>query len=178
MDIDKIHIQKIIEGDESSFRLFVDLFSKDLYFFALSYVHIREIAEEIVSDVFFIVWKNRIQLAEIQNIKSWLLVLVRNKAISYLRKEDAISVIPYEEIDDYYIPSMQSPDSEIISQEEIMRINQSISKLPPKCKQVFLLAKIEGMPYKEIAEMLGISIKTINIHIAKALSHISEILRK
>lgn len=178
MDNDRFHVQKIVGGDESSFRFFVDLYSKDLYFFAFGYVHVREVAEEIVSDVFFDVWKNRSQLGSIQNMKSWLLILVRNKSISYLRKETSVSLMSYDEIDEFFIPFVQSPDYDIISKEEIERINHLINTLPPKCKQVFVLAKIEGLPYKEIADILGISIKTINIHIAKALSLVSEILRK
>ena len=64
------------------------------------------------------------------------------------------------------------------SREEIAQINHLIQTLPPKCKMVFVLAKMERLPYKEIAKILNISVKTINIHIAKALEIISEGLRK
>lgn len=169
---------RIEEGDQSAFRSFMDMYSKDLYHFALGYVNIREIAEEIVSDVFMEVWNNRQNLHQIQQIKSWLLIIVRNKAISHLRKEHPDTTVSFEEIEDYYIPFVQSPDHDIISEEEIKKINHAISLLPPKCKEVFMLAKIEKIPYKEIAEILNISVKTINIHIAKALSLISQILEK
>lgn len=169
---------RIEEGDQSAFRSFMDMYSKDLYHFALGYVNIREIAEEIVSDVFMEVWNNRQNLHQIQQIKSWLLIIVRNKAISHLRKEHPDTTVSFEEIEDYYIPFVQSPDHDIISEEEIKKINHAISLLPPKCKEVFMLAKIEKIPYKEIAEILNISVKTINIHIAKALSLISQTLEK
>ena len=110
-------------------------------------------------------------------MKSWLLILARNKAISYLRKETP-EVVSFDEIDDFYVPLVQSLDHNLISKEEIDEINRTIASLPPKCKEVFTLAKIEGLPYKEIAEMLDISVKTINIHIAKALNIIAGILRK
>ena len=64
----------------------------------------------------------------------------------------------------------------MISREEIAKINQAIAALPPKCKEVFVLAKIEKLPYKKISEMLNISVKTINVHISKALNIISGIL--
>ena len=58
------------------------------------------------------------------------------------------------------------------------KINRAIQSLPPKCKHVFFLAKVEKMPYKQIAEMLDISVKTINNHIAMALEKISVFLKK
>ena len=178
MSKEGFYVQKIKDGDQGAFRLFMDMYSKDLYHFALGYVNNRETAEEIVSDVFLEVWNNRQNLHEILQIKSWLLVIVRNKAISYLRKEHPDNTISFDEIADYHIPLVQSPDHNIISKEEIQKINHAISSLPPKCKEVFMLAKIEKMPYKEIAKILNISVKTINIHIAKALNHIAPILEK
>lgn len=170
-------MQKIKEGDQNSFRFFVDMYSKDLYFFALGYVNVREIAEEVVSDVFLEAWNNRSRLHEIQQMKSWLLVLVRNKAISYLRKQNW-DTVSFDEIEDFHVPFILSPDHEIISKEQIEEINEAITTLPPKCKEVFMLAKIEKRPYKEISEILNISVKTINIHVAKALNLITTILKK
>lgn len=169
-------VQKIKEGDQIEFCSFVDLYSKDLYHFALGYVNVRELAEEVVSDVFLEVWNNRFRLDEIVNIKSWLLVMVRNRAISYLRKEQIDNTVSFDEIGEFHVPLFQLPDDNIISREEIAKINQAIAALPPRCKEVFVLAKIEKQPYKKIAEMLNISVKTINVHIAKVLNIISQSL--
>lgn len=176
MGVEVFCVQKIKEGDQMAFCSFVDAYSKDLYNFALGYVNIRELAEEVVSDVFFDVWNNRSRLDEIVHIKSWLLILVRNKAISYLRKEHMDNSVSFEELGDFHVPLFQSPDDQMISKEEIAKINQAIATLPPKCKEVFVLAKIEKLPYKKISEMLNISVKTINVHVAKALNLISQIL--
>lgn len=169
-------VRKIKDGDQIAFCSFVEAYSKDLYHFALGYVNVRELAEEVVSDVFFDVWNNRSRLDEIVHVKSWLLILVRNKAISYLRKEHMENTVSFEEIGDFHVPLFQSPDDQMISREEIEKINQAIATLPPKCKEVFVLAKIEKLPYKKISEMLDISVKTINVHVAKALNLISQIL--
>lgn len=176
--IERDHIKKIAEGNQNNFRFFVDTYSSDLYHFSFGFVKSKEIADEIVSDVFFDVWQNRSGLELINNIKSWLLVLTRNKSISYLRKEKGDIHISFDEIEDYQAPEIQSPDYDIISKEEITRINNAIAKLPPKCQIIFTLAKIQGLPYKEIAEMLDISVKTINVHIARAIELISDILEK
>lgn len=166
--------------DERSFKRFVESYSNDLLYYARYLSHSKEEAEEIVSDVFFEVWQNRAQISEIQNIKAWLLTITHNKAISYLRKKGNLnSPISWDEIEKNALPdNIQTPDEELISREEINRINHIINSLPPRCRQVFILAKIEKLLYKDIAEILGISVKTINIHVAKALELISEALKK
>lgn len=174
------NINMIKEGNESSFCHFVETYSKDLFYYAQCLVRSKEIAEEVVSDVFLDVWRNRAKIDEIKNMKAWLVTLTHNKAISYLRKEEKLDyTISCDRIETVQIPSsLQTPDDQIISSEEIAKINNIIQTLPPKCKMVFLLAKIEHLPYKEISKLLNISVKTINLHVAKALESISMALDK
>ncbi|MDD2436379.1 MAG: RNA polymerase sigma-70 factor [Massilibacteroides sp.] len=174
-------LKKIKEGNSTIFHYFMDLYSKDLYLFALGYVRTREIAEEVVSDVFLSVWQNRQKLDQIRSIRTWLFVMTKNRSISYLRKENPDTILSIDdvgEVDNYFISNIQAPDSQIISDEEMARINGAINALPPKCKEVFMLAKIEKIPYKEISRILNISVKTINVHIAKAVGLISKILNE
>ena len=165
--------------DERSFQRFVESYSNDLLYYAQYLVHSKEAAEEIVSDVFFEVWQNRDKLPEIKREKVWLLTITHNKAISYLRKkEHFISSVNWEEVGEHSIPAdVQTPDERLISREEMKRINNIINNLPPRCKQVFVLAKIEKLLYKDIADILGISVKSINVHVSKALELISEALK-
>lgn len=174
------NINEIKRGNESSFRRFVDIYSKDLFYYAQCFVRSKETAEEVVSDVFLDVWRHKEKIDEVQNMKAWLLTLTHHKSISYLRKEsNSNQTIFYAEYESFHIPStIQTPDEQIISKEEMAQINHIIESLPPKCKMVFVLAKIEHLPYKEISEMLGVSIKTINVHVAKALELISSALKK
>lgn len=170
----------INDMDERSFRRFVDSYSNDLLYYARYLVHSKEEAEEIVSDVFFEVWQNRGKLHEIKREKVWLLTITHNKAISHLRKKRHFaSSVALDEVSEQAIPAdLQTPDERLISREEMDRINRIIDKLPSRCKQVFVLAKIEKLLYKDIADILGISVKTINAHVAKALGLISEALKK
>ncbi|HJA84243.1 MAG TPA: RNA polymerase sigma-70 factor [Candidatus Bacteroides intestinavium] len=166
--------------DERSFRLFVESYSDDLLYYACYLVSSREEAEEIVSDVFLDVWKRRSHLSEIQDMKAWLLTLVHNRSISCLRQRARVpDSVLLEEVGANALPSdLQTPDEHLISREEIARINRVINQFPPRCRQVFVLAKIEKLPYKEIARMLGISVKTIDNHIASALRQIRAVLEK
>lgn len=174
------HQNHMANMDERSLKRFVESYSSDLLYYARYLVHSKEEAEEIVSDVFFEVWKNRDKIHELRNEKVWLLTVTHNKAISYLRKkEHSVSPVSWDDVGEHaFQTELQTPDEKLISQEEMNRINKIINNLPPRCRQVFVLAKIEKLLYKDIAEILGISVKTINIHVAKALEQISEALKQ
>jgi RNA polymerase sigma-70 factor (ECF subfamily) len=165
--------------DEYFFKCLVESHSDDLLYYARCFSLSREEAEEVVSDVFFEVWRNKNKIEKV-HLKAWLVRVTHNKAISYLRKKRRSScTISFEEAGDFTMPGdLQTPDEQIISCEEMEKINRIIKSLPPRCRQVFVLAKIEKLPYKEISRILDISVKTINTHIAKALELISEALKK
>lgn len=171
-------IDGIVNGNEISFEHFMKCHSDHLFHYAYGIIKSKEAAEEIVSDVFLEVWKSRNNLYEINNIKSWLLTVTYRKSISYLRKMPGSSFISIDDKYDFLFEPMRSPADDIISKEAMDKINRAIQSLPPKCKHVFFLAKVEKMPYKQIAEMLDISVKTINNHIAMALEKISVFLKK
>ncbi|MDR0543936.1 MAG: RNA polymerase sigma-70 factor [Odoribacteraceae bacterium] len=166
--------------DQHAFEHFVRLHSDDLLYYVRGFFLSREEAEEIVSDVFFEVWQNREKIDEIVHPKAWLVTIAHNKTISHLRKKKhERNTVSWEEVGDHVVSgNLQTPDEQIISQENMDRINSAISTLPSRCHQVFVLAKIERVPYKEIASMLGISVKTINIHVSNSLRLISEALKK
>lgn len=174
------HRSHKVETDEQFLKDIVESYSNSLLHYALYYVRHKEEAEEIVSDVFLEVWQNRDKIDEIQNMKAWLVTITHNKIISHLRKKDYSNpTVSWDEISEFTMPvALQTPDEQMISKEEMEQINGIINNLPPKCRQVFVLAKIERLPYKEIAAILDISVKTINIHISKALEKISSALKK
>ena len=107
-------------------------------------------------------------------MNAWIQTITYLKALSYLRKEKGKADLLLDDIGDFIFAPIQSPDEAMISREEMEKINNAIQQLPPKCKHVFFLAKIEGLPYKDIAALLDISVKTINNHIAFALEEIAK----
>ena len=167
-------IDRIVNGDETAFCRFMEHYSSRLYHYVYALIGQKEPAEEIVSDVFYEVWKNRKTLADIENMNALIQTITYRKAISYLRKGTAKTDLLLDDIGDFIFDPIQSPDEEMISKEEMEKINDAIQQLPPKCKHVFFLAKIEGLPYKDIAALLDISVKTINNHIAFALEEIAK----
>ena len=165
----------ITRGDELAFNSFMNRYSKGLYYHAYGILSNKEMAEEVVGDVFFEVWKIRSTLLKINNIPSWLNTIVYRKSVSYLRKEAKIcSQVSFEELHDFTFSEVQTPVDEILSREEKNRLNNAISELPPKCKHVLFLAKFERLPYDKIAGMLQISVATVNYHVKYAIN----VLRK
>ena len=163
-------IYRITKGDELAFEAFMDHYSSTLYHYAYGIVGSKESAEEIVSDVFFEVWKNRKTLSEIESIGAWLRTVTYRKSISALRHEASIPVgVSIDDVENFAVPPVSAPDSELISKEEVDELNRAIGELPPKCRHVFFLAKINHIPYKEIAQMLQISVATINYHVGFAM---------
>lgn len=176
MRLETDHISLIGEGNQRVFQSIVYTYSDPLLIFSMGFVRKREIAEEIVSDAFVALWNQRSRITEIRDLKSYLYILVRNGSISYLRKASGRKEISLENLRDFYTLPLTSPENDEISDDILEQINKAIEQLPPKCKMVFTLAKVQGVKYKEISTILDISVKTINNHIANALVHISQSL--
>lgn len=170
-------IYRISKGDEQAFDTFMDECSSALYHYAYGILGNHQLTEEVVSDVFLEVWKNRKGLLEIESMKAWLRTVTYHKAVSTLRHESTIPEgISLDEIESFRISPLNAPDEAMISREEIDSLNRAIESLPPKCRHVFFLAKIDCRPYKEIAEMLQISVATVNYHVGYAMEALKKIL--
>src|SRR5690554_3529645 len=104
MPFSKQSIHLISEGNEKKFRCLMEFFSDDLFLFAFGYLRKKEIAEEIVSDVFVKTWENRKKLTEIDNLKAYLFVSVKNSCISYIRKNRKENLISIDGIEDVVVP--------------------------------------------------------------------------
>jgi len=176
MLLNKRSIQLISLGDQNTFRHLMDCISDELFLFACSYLQQKEIAEEIVSDVFVKTWENRRELPEIQNLKAYLFVSVKNACISHIRKSRKEKLVSLDGLDYYIVPKVECAESQYISNETLHQIHEAIDTLPPKCKMAFSLAKINGLSYREIAEVMEVSEKTVNNHLVLALKKLSEVL--
>ena len=155
----------------------MEVTSDELLLFATGFIRNKEIAEEIVSDVFVKIWEKRGELDKIKNLKSYLFISVKNGCLSHLRKAKKSKIISLDEIQDFYFLPVESPEDDLIDKEANNQIYQAIEKLPPKCKLAFSLAKINGLKHKEIAEVMCISEKTVNNHMVSAVKKICDILK-
>ncbi|MCM1452154.1 MAG: RNA polymerase sigma-70 factor [Clostridium sp.] len=171
-------LYKISKGNERAFNQFMDEWTQRLYYYAYGIVGSKESAEEVVSDVFFEAWKHRKELLEIESIGQWLRTVTYRKAVSMLRHESTEPTrVSLDDVEMFTIAPVGAPDETIISKEEQDNLNKAIESLPEKCKHVFYLAKIDKVPYKQITEMLGITLPTVNYHVAYAMDKLKKALK-
>jgi RNA polymerase sigma-70 factor (ECF subfamily) len=152
-----------------------DLFEKYYYQlceFSVQYVKNYDLSEEIVSDVFLKVWINRQKLNITNNFKSYIYIATRNQSLNYIKKESLDSIDHNFFIEDL-ISTKYLPDEELIFQELENQIKIIINTLPPRRKLIFKLSRIEGFTYREIANILSISIHTVQNQMVQAVKQIA-----
>ncbi len=170
--------QRAADGDEDAFKKIYYHFYKKLYQFSLALVKSREAAEEIAEDVFIKIWQQKSNLSTINNLRVYLYTATKNKALNYLSKkakENLTEPFDYINIDLY--KSTTTPEELMITTEMYRRIQEQVEALPPRCKMIFKLIREDGLKYKEVSEILHISVNTIDAQIAIAIKKIAAALK-
>jgi len=163
--------------DQSAYKeLFVQLYNPLLQF-AASFVKSKESAEEVVSDVFMAIWEKRKRIASISNLKVYLYVATRNTAINYLARQNKLVTTNIEEMDLEPESIYFNPEQLLITAEMSKRIKEVVDQLPPKCKIIFRLVKEDELKYREVAEVLNLSVKTVENQVTIALRKIGAAIR-
>jgi RNA polymerase sigma-70 factor (family 1) len=165
---DKEFISSLKRGDSKGYQFLVTSYHQKLCIYANSLTNDPHLAEDIVQNVFMSIWKNRNKLKEEFVIKSYLYKSVYNEFIDQYRKNKKVLVLDKKYID--ALTYIVEEEDEKSLEKLINIVKKEIDKLPPKCKQSFLLSKEEGLTNLEISEYLNISIKSVEAHITKAFS--------
>ncbi|MDX8339343.1 RNA polymerase sigma-70 factor [Draconibacterium sp. IB214405] len=173
-DIKSLLILISSDDDEKAFKTFFDIFASKLYQFSFSFLKKKLLVEEVISDVFFKVWLNRQNLSKIENIKAYLYKATYNTTLNYLAEEKRIKAIALEDLDVKLGVDCINPETKLIDKELREILNKAIESLPPRCKLIYKMAKVEEMKYKEIASLLDISVKTIDNQISIAVERIGK----
>jgi len=161
-------IESLQNGDESAYTYLIDTYHHKLCVYANSLVKNVYSAEDIVQNVFIKVWEQRTRLKTDHSLKSFLYKLIYNEFIDLYRKNQSLFSLE-KSYYDALNGIVQEEDSEAF-QRVLNAVNKEIQNLPPKCKEVFILSKKEGLTNIEIAEHLDVSIKTVEAQITKAFS--------
>lgn len=164
----KILIESLRNGDEGAYMYLIDTYHHPLCVYANSLIKNIYSSEDIVQNVFLKIWEQRTRLKSDHSLKSFLYKLVYNEFIDLYRKNQSLFTLEKN----YYntINSVVLEDDSESFQKILNVVNKEISNLPPKCKEVFILSKKEGLTNIEIAEHLDVSIKTVEAQITKAFS--------
>lgn len=168
---------RMVEGDKEAFHFFFEKYYTDLCNLINFYIHNSIVAEEIAQDIYLQFWEKKGNIKIAVSVKTYLLKASKNKSLNFLRnekkklhiheklyriKENCFDELPENSMDTSWLRDL---------------IYQAVESLPPKCREIFILAKEENLSYKEIAEQLGISVKTVENQMGKALKKLREYLR-
>ncbi len=161
-------LRQLALGHSTAMDYLFDTYYEMLCNRALSYVKDSVKAEDIVQDVLLNIWKKREQLNVQISLKAYLLRCVTNRSLNHLRDNKRYMVELEETIEDN---SCGIEEGMYYNETESI-IFKYIDRLSPRCRQVFIMNRIDQMKYKEIAAELDVSVKTVEHHIAKALAYL------
>ncbi len=163
-----------LQNSQPAYRqLFIHL-HKPLLRFAYGILKSNDDAEEVVSDVFIALWQKRQTLTSIESPLLYIYTAVKNRALNVLAKQKRQEAADASQ---WLVPLNSvsfNPEQLMISQETVIRIRKAIDELPARCRLIFLLIKEDGLRYREVAELLNISIKTVEAQMAIAMRRMAQ----
>ena len=167
-------LQLLSANDEKAIEWLFNTHYADLCKRSYKILPDEHIVEDLVQEVFYEVWKKRAKIKINTSIQAYLRRAARNKTLNYIRdqKIDLRSAPPKEDLKSTNIPVIQT----LMADDLQIEIDQAIDSLPEKCRLVFVLSRFEELTYQEIADQLGISIKTVENQISKALKSLRSAL--
>ena len=168
-------MMSLVDG-EKGFKVAFETYYPRLLRFAEAYVGDRFEAENIVQDVFLRLWEKRASLPEDINLLAWLLTMVKNQCLDFLRHRQVVErhTVDWDTFQDreasFNCYAISRFDAEQLDVEALERmVEKAVNELPEQCRKVFELSRYDGLKYKEIAAKMGISVKTVETHISHAL---------
>ncbi len=172
-------IDRIIKHDDE--QAYAELFNRiysRLIKFSIYYVKNYQCAEDVVSEVFVNFLKKKNRSAPIENVEAFFYTAVRNQSLKYLRKHKNKSLfVSGASLEDYEVATSSRPDQELMDSELYDIIVESVSKLPVQRRVIFEMVKFDKLKYKEVAEILTISQKTVEKHISLALKNLRVVIQ-
>lgn len=165
----------INEGRVAAFTQFYEFFFQRLLLTADKYVKDVFVAEEIVQNVFLKIWESPSDLEEIQKLKPYLYKSVINLSINHVNRQKTIEFHHNKILSDATTIDVTDLDDD---NELIILLHQEIEKLPVQCRKVFKMSRFERLKYKEIAELLSLSERTVENHIGAALKQLRKTMHE
>ena len=169
-------LEQLTEGNESAFKQIYDRYWLSIYKTVKRYTKSPEVAEDIVQEIFTTLWNNRSSFKEVINLEYYLITMAKNLTYKTLRKMAFEKTVKnHWSAED--LQAENSANSAILDQQYAQLIQQAVRLLPSQQKQIFHMAKVEGLSHKDIAAQLKISRLTVKTHMAKALRSIRHYLQ-
>jgi RNA polymerase sigma-70 factor (ECF subfamily) len=172
---DSALVERIRTGDVAAFRELYDAHAPSLLGFALAQLRSRELAEEVVQELFLRLWKHRANWVLVRrSAKAYLFSSLRNTIISHRRSLNARPRRGDEvEASATLLTSLASSEAadDGLNEAELRRIlDAAVASLPPRCRETFVLVRRQGLSYAEAADVLGVTMKAVEMNMVRALA--------
>ena len=165
---------QIAMSDEKAFRKLFDHFSEKLFCFAFSIVKTKDGAIEVVDEVFVKIWKQRVNVNEITHLKTYLYTAVKNTSLNYISRKANEQITESFDFIDIELQQDYCPQQQMVTADILKKIQDAVNELPPRCKIIFKLVREDGLKYKEGADILNVSVNTVDAQMVIAVKKISE----
>lgn len=161
-------IDLLAKRDENAFEQVFKTYFKNLHAYACTILKDEISAEEIVQNVFFKLWERNDTISINGSVAAYLYRAVHNESLNYIKHEKVKS--SHQMHVAYSMKNQTEPASKKLSAKELQqKINEALKELPEQCRTIFQMSRFEEMKYREIADKLDISVKTVENQMGKAL---------
>ncbi len=166
-------MEQFSAGDKSAFKKIFTSYYSRLLWFADRYVKSRDIADDIVKELFIELWQKRSHIKLKSSLKSYLYTATRNRALNFIRQSHSYRnhalLQSFEEEELYLVHTKIKNPSELAEHKELEEaVKEAVESLPERCRLVFTLHRNQGFTYSEVAELMEISVKTVENQMARA----------
>lgn len=164
----------VMQDDEAAYKtLFIKL-HKPLCQFAYGILKSQQDAQDVVSDVFITIWEKRNQLTDVSSPLAYCYTAVKNRSLNILKQQKRQKELDNSE---WLVPQNSvyfNPENLMMTEEIIQQIRLTIQNLPSRCRLIFKLTKDDGLKYREVADLLNISVKTVEAQMAIAMRRLAK----
>jgi RNA polymerase sigma-70 factor (ECF subfamily) len=149
-----------------------------LYRYTSYFIEEGELCKDVISDVYLYIWQNREKLPGVRNWENYLFICARNQSLNYLKTANRYQKIRFERPDIQGLPGGATPEQDFLNEELKNILELTINALPQRCRLIFFMVREEEMTYKEVAEILSISERTVHAQMCIALKKIGMVVKE
>ena len=173
-------VEKIQQGDKSAFAEIYKAHFYGLCDFSYRYIKSQAVCEELVQDLFLYIWQNRREWNPSGTVKSYLYKSIKNRSLDYLKHKRVQNEFANQQREEVEYTTVTQDNLRLHKSEDqlIKSIHLAIESLPDQRKMIFKMSREDGLTYREIAEVLEISVKTVETQMGRSLKTLREHLSK
>lgn len=172
---DRLNFERLRAGDHAAFEALFRRYAAALCTFAQRYVESKAVAEELTQDLFCWLWDHRVGTAVPASVRAYLFAALRNRALNQLRHERVTLEFGERAARQASnAATVPAADARLLADDLSAALNVAVRTMPLRCREVFSLVRDDHLSYAEVGEVLGISTKTVEIHMSRALALLRE----